>query len=99
MNIKVLKYLIYRIKQSVKCAKCNKKLSDKDLYVTEADSQQAVIECVCSKCEAKFKIDAKLHKFRPQGNLNSPPVNDQEINQMKEFLNKFNGDFKSIFKK
>ena len=99
MNIKVLKYLIYRIKQNVKCAKCNKKLSDRDLFVTEANNEQAIIECKCSKCEANFKIDAKVHKFRPQKNLNNPPVNSEEINEMKEFLNKFNGDFKSIFKK
>ncbi len=99
MNFKILKYLIFRIKQSVKCANCNKKLSDKDIFIQNANSQQAKVECNCSRCLHKFSIDAKLHKFRPHQNMDSDPIDKIEVNKMKEFLNDFNGDFKSIFKK
>lgn len=98
MNFKLLKLLIFNIKQTVKCQFCNKRLSDKDISVKSTDKTGALIECNCQKCEKNFKIDAKLHKFKPQNTRSHKPINSIEINSMKEFLNDFNGDFKSIFK-
>ena len=97
MNIKLLKALIVNIKNSFKCPKCNKKISDSELHLLKFGQKTALFQNSCKKCKkkVKFEIQVLQRKARPIG----PKVTSDDVLDVKNFLDNFEGDLRDIFKK
>jgi len=89
-----LKELIKHVKSNVKCPGCGKRFTDKDISIGAVMDTEAIFQLACSKCEQLMIVNVSIKNPFESGNVIT--VND--VIDMHNFLDKFNGDFKKLFK-
>jgi len=97
MNIKLLKALIVNIKNNFKCPKCNKKISDSELSLLKFGSKTAHFKNSCKKCKKKVKFEIQILERKAQSL--GPKVTADDVLDVKNFLDNFEGDLRDLFKK
>lgn len=106
MNFKDLKNAIKHLLKTSKCLHCEEKYSAEDANVIAATKLEALFDMRCKKCEASTLFTVVI---TPEIEINQTTDTNllrehQEISQndvldMKNFLTKFDGNFKKIFTK
>lgn len=100
MNIYDLSTVIDNIHKKCKCA-CNKKYNVKDIHIIATTSNEALIEMHCRNCDIVTIITVMLNPEMEIKNQNiqrdHKQITKNDILDVKNFLNNFDGDFKKIF--
>lgn len=94
MNYEDLKELVRYLKRLVKCSGCKKNFIDKDISVLATISHEGIFQLECSKCENIMLVNIGLKSGRQHRSL----ITKNDILDMHNFLEEFNGNFKELFK-
>lgn len=94
MNYENLKILVKYLKDMVKCQGCHKAFKDSEIMLLVTLPADAVFELTCSECKTSVLVNLSM---QPVDN-NSPIITNNDILDMHNFLQQFNGDFKKLFK-
>lgn len=93
MNYEDLKELIRYLKKVTKCSECNNRFIDKDVSVLATLPLEAIFQLSCRTCHNTMLVNIGIKHEREHRSL----VTKEDVNDMKQFLNTFNGDFKNLF--
>ena len=101
-----LKEIIKQLKKAVPCNVCHKKFQDEDLQVISTYANEGLFHFDCHNCKNQLVVHVSIMTKRNEKHANfniksrSPDkINPNEVLDMHNFLNKFNGDFKELFLK
>jgi transcription initiation factor IIE alpha subunit len=104
MNYKELKEITKQLKKTIPCNVCQKKFVDEDLQVISTYQQEGLFQFNCSNCKNQLMVHVSImfQNEEKSANFNiksrsADQVNPNEVLDMHNFLNKFNGDFKELF--
>lgn len=104
MNYKDLKNSINHLLKTSKCVNCDKKYTEESVHVIAATKMEALFDLNCSKCHAStlFTVvitpDLEISQTSEVDNTRiHGKISKNDILDMKNFLNKFDGNFKKIF--
>lgn len=104
MNFEELQYAIEHIRKSCKCVSCKKKYKDEDIHVIACTKNEALMELHCEKCNHSTIVTVTLSPESPEVEITEKnthrehrAISKNDILDMKNFLNKFDGNFKKIF--
>lgn len=94
MNFDDLKQVIKHLKNSVSCTNCSKKFLYKNISVLLTMLTEGLFSMKCGKCGYMTIVEVGLTPHRSHRTI----VTNKDVNEMHEFLDNFNGDFKQLFK-
>jgi len=102
MNFNEIKNTIEHLKKTCKCTQCNKTYEDTDISVIATTNIEGMMEMRCSQCKTSTlvtviitpEIEIKDHN----NDRIHKGISDNDILDVKNFLNNFDGDFKKAFK-
>ncbi len=104
MNYPELKEIIKQLKKSVNCNVCQKKFMDEDIQVISTYQNEGLFHFNCHNCKNQVMVHVSIVGTNEErtANLNiktrnAEKVDPNEVLDMHNFLNKFNGDFKELF--
>ncbi len=112
MNFKIIKEVIIMLKKKLRCHKCKKSVSNKEIFIDSVTESKVVLRCECSKCQSRTVaeiallkdkvnpiINNRVHKTLQLKSKKAPThISSNDILDVKNFLKTFKGDFKEIFK-
>ncbi|MCC7197533.1 hypothetical protein IT413_05060 [Candidatus Peregrinibacteria bacterium] len=113
MNFAELKEIIKQLKKIVPCSQCNKKFIEDGIRVLTTIQNEGLFHMSCFNCNNQVIVhvtiseqegdeieqtlpDMSKMNIRTHRNI---PVNENDILDIHNFLNSFNGDFKEFFTK
>ncbi len=114
MDFKLLRSIIATLKQRVKCTKCNRNFTYREINIHEIHESQLTVSCDCHECKNKTMLEIDLsptsefiqnaNKSRKAQGIKMTAkrleqITSDDVLDVKNFLRDFTGDFKSIFKK
>lgn len=104
MNFNDLKSIIRQLKKSVTCTQCSKKFMNDDIQVLSTFGNEGLFFFNCQTCQNQLFVHISISEQDDQKNLNIQTQNAMNITQndvldIHNFLNRFNGDFKKLFSK
>lgn len=100
MNFEDLVHIIDHIRETINCMRCQSEFNDQDINVMACTSNEALLELKCPKCELSTIVTASLNpklEIREQPRTHQT-ITENEVLDIKNFLQGFDGDFKKIFK-
>lgn len=111
MNFSELQQIIKHLKKEVTCHACQKKFGNRGMQVISTFQNEALLQMDCFNCTNQLLVHvAIINQQQEKGTLKTPDNQEQkaeitfhseisknEILDMHNFLNKFNGDFKELF--
>jgi len=102
MNYEELKHIIEHIKNTCKCVKCKQYFKENYIDIIACTRDETLIELFCDNenCTVSTIVTASLSsKIELNEHVREhKSITKNDILDMKNFLNKFDGDFKKIFK-
>ena len=111
MNLHELQTIISHIRKSSTCPHCEKKYNIKDISVLASTSNEVLLELKCHYCkktaltdivanrkgdDPKQKIEAEVPLIN---RVIKDGITDNDILDVRNFLESFDGDFKKLFTK
>ena len=106
MNFPELKEIIKQLKKAVPCNICHKRFMDEELQVISTYANEGLFHFDCHNCKNQLVVHVSIinKKNEKHANFNiktrTPDlINPNEVLDMHNFLNQFNGDFKELFLK
>lgn len=105
MNYSELKEIIKHIKKVIPCGNCRKKFNDDDIHVLSTFQNDALFYFHCHFCNNQLVVHVSIVEQGKKNNKiniqaqSAPKISTNEILDLHNFLNKFNGDFKELFLK
>lgn len=105
MNYTELKEIVKQLKKMVPCNVCHKKFMNEDLQVLSTYHNEGLFHFYCHNCKNQLVVhvsivvqnDEKTANFNIKTHTGDL-INPNEVLDMHNFLNQFNGDFKQLFK-
>lgn len=103
MNLSELKEIIKHLKKTLPCSKCDKKFLNDDIKVLSTHNEEALLYFGCHTCKNQLLVHVSIVEQTADKNLlniqthDAAKVNQDDILDIHNFLNHFNGDFKSYF--
>lgn len=96
MNYPEIQNVIKHIKETCKCLNCEGKFEYEDINVIATTNTEGLFETKCKKCQNSTIVTVLLE---PKVEINRihGKISKNEVLDMKNFLSKFDGDFKKIF--
>lgn len=94
MRYDKLRHLVQHLKKTLPCTKCGKTFLYKDITVIITTEEEGIFSLKCSKCGVVTLANAGLEYERRHNSV----ISKKDVNEMHEFLESFNGDFKKLFK-
>lgn len=107
MNIQELRIIVGQIKQNVSCPKCKHNYNDEDLnLIGSLNEDSTFFHAFCSKCPAEAVINVSVNVDTLDNpswpeSIEAPLTHSIELNEvldMHNFLDQFDGDFNTLFK-
>jgi hypothetical protein len=108
MNINDIKKTIEHISKRCKCLECKNKLKIEDINVIATTNKEGLFETKCSKCNCSsiinvvistqnpFKQNKKSVSEKISNTKTTEIITTNDILDIKNFLNNFDGNFKEI---
>lgn len=101
MNLEEINFAAKYLKKNCNCSNCNKKFNLQNIHLLAATNNEGLFEAKCHNCETNTIINIVVghemeHMSLPRQHQN---ISENEILDMKNFLNKFDGNFKKLFQK
>lgn len=103
MDYNELKEIIKYVKKTVPCGYCNKKFTDEGIKLVSQMGNDLLFHFSCDHCGNQLMIHVTLSEHEQNPNRlkinthNHPMISHDEVLDIHNFLNKFNGDFRSLF--
>lgn len=103
LNYQEFKEIMAYIKRSVKCSHCKKKCVDDKIYIVGYMYNELALHMICSECGNNIVVKVTLHDdSEMERNMSisqqdAPPISHNDVIDIHNFLNNFNGDFKKAF--
>lgn len=110
MNLNELSTIIRHIRKTTTCPGCNKRYNFQDISIIASTKFECLLELRCDACKKSSLTDiVATPKNRNHGGIETkievPLINqiirdgitDNDILDIKNFLNSFDGDFKKLF--
>jgi hypothetical protein len=103
MDFNELKEVIKYLKKELPCNTCNKKFTNKDISVLSCYNHDAVLHFNCTQCGNQLIVHAGLEEeTTTTTKLNvhaksATNITKNDVIDIHNFLNQFNGDFKTLF--
>lgn len=94
MDFENLKEVVRHLKKTLPCKNCNKIYRYKDISIVVATPIEGIFALKCNKCGVVTLAEVGINPLREHRSI----VSKHDINEMHEFLENFNGDFKTLFK-
>lgn len=102
MNIEDIGNAGKHIIKACKCTNCHQKFKYDDLHVVAASSVEGLFEVKCENCGSGSLISVLIApelEIREQNeHRKHKKISTNEVLDMKIFLDKFDGNFKNLFK-
>ena len=110
MRFKELQQLLAQLQKEINCPGCEKFYNESEIIIVGAIGNEAYLHMVCSDCDAEAAVTAVLdkhkknrrHKGLTVRNLEKPLLQEitvDEVLEMHNFIENFEGDFATIFSK
>lgn len=101
MNFDEIKNTIEHLKKTCKCPQCNGSYKDADINIIATTNIEGMMEMRCEKCQLStlvtVTITSALPEIKEQNYRTHKGISDNDILDVKNFLNNFDGDFKKVF--
>ncbi len=107
MNYPEIENVIHHIQKTCKCLQCHGKYDLEDIHIVATTMSEGLFETRCKKCKSSSIItvlispEVEIKKKRINGKTATSRVHNgiskNDILDMKNFLNKFDGNFKRLF--
>jgi len=109
MNIQDLMEVVRHVRKEMECPHCKKKYNLKGINILASSKTECLLELNCQYCKKTTLTDIvsspKGEKGREQEKPDIPLINkvlkngitDNDVLDIKNFLNSFDGDFKKLF--
>jgi NAD-dependent SIR2 family protein deacetylase len=101
MNFNEIKNTIEHLKKTCKCQQCNNRYDDKDISVIATTNIEGMMEMRCDKCKTSTLVTVIIApeiEIKENNSRTHKGISDNDILDVKNFLNNFDGDFKKAFK-
>lgn len=109
MNFSEIKSAVSHLKKTTKCGHCEQKYKDDDINIIASTQKEALFEMKCPKCEASSivtvfqtnseeTIEELEVQYREHQRIHDK-ISENDVLDIKNFLTKFDGNFKKIFTK
>ena len=108
MDINEIQNAVKHLTKTSECLNCSKKYEETDIQVLTTTQHEGLFELRCHECNAstivtvlmsaESELKNRIEK-RPQGVKKQAKITDNDILDIKNFLNSFDGNFKKIFTK
>lgn len=103
MSYAELKEIIKHLKKVMPCNNCKKKFMNEDMRVLSTFNNEALFHFRCHTCANQLMVhvsvveqNEKVNKLNIQ-TQNPGSISPNDILDIHNFLNQFNGDFKTLF--
>ena len=108
MNFPEIENAVKHLKKISKCPQCKGKYDFKDMHIIASTSNEGLIEMTCPKCASstivtilvsnkdKEKSEVKIKEGSTERTHGTISQND--VLDVKNFLNNFDGNFENLFK-
>ncbi|MCD6109892.1 hypothetical protein J7J83_04000 [bacterium] len=93
MNYEDLKEVIHYLKKITKCSECNGHFTDKDISILATLPFEAIFQLNCKKCGNTMLVNIGIKPEREHRSI----VTENDVENIRNFLGSFNGDFKKLF--
>lgn len=101
MNFDELKNTIDHLKKTCKCPQCKSSYKNKDISVIATTNIEGMMEMRCPKCQVSTMVTVVISSINPEIKEQLPrthkTISDNDLLDVKNFLNSFDGDFKKVF--
>lgn len=103
MDLNEFKEIIKHIKKTVPCSECQKKFTDNEVKLVSQMGSEVLFNFDCNRCKNQLLIHVTLASQKQNKNrlkINShkgAQISHDEVLDIHNFLEKFNGDFRSLF--
>lgn len=94
MRYDKLKHLVQHLKRTLPCTHCDKSFMYKDIKIIITTDDEGIFSLECTKCGYVTMANAGLQPERRHNSV----ISKRDVNEMTDFLDSFNGDFKKLFK-
>ncbi len=106
MNFKEIKNAVKHLKETCTCPSCKIKYREVDINIVASTSSEALFELNCEACETSTIVTVLQSHDNDEGNTPSPmmkrphkKVSQDDVLDVKNFLSRFDGNFKKLFTK
>jgi len=102
MNLDEIKNIIDHLKKTSKCPECKAKYKMENINIIATTNAEALFELICEKCENKSIANVVFSETNPlydAAGRKHRKISQDDILDVKNFLNNFDGNFKKIFSK
>lgn len=111
MNFIEIKNAVAHLKKTSKCTHCEEKYVDEHIHVLATTQHEGLFELKCAKCaistlvtvvlsrdmQVKSKRPGKAKDSQITTHQNKNSISENDILDIKNFLTKFDGNFKKLF--
>lgn len=99
MNFVQLKNAVKHIVENSTCPTCDSKYKTKNINVIASTASEGLLETKCPKCDCSTIVTISMAKEIDivSSERRHAKISENDVLDMKNFLNKFDGDFKKIF--
>lgn len=94
MNFENIKEVVRHLKKTLPCKNCKKIYRYKDISVVVATPTEGIFALKCNKCQLTTLAEVAINSYREHQSI----VSHKDVDEMHNFLETFNGDFKALFK-
>ena len=107
MDFTELQATIEHLKKTCKCPQCNGAYTDKGIHVITTTTIEGLLEMRCLKCNLSSLVTVLITPAIEQSTVEIKEthprthrgISDNDLLDIKNFLSRFDGDFKKIFNK
>lgn len=108
MNFIEIKNSIKHLQKTCPCLKCKNKYRQKDITVLATLQSEGLFELKCEKCNSSTLVTVFLesdlkenstHREHRSLKTSNDKISENDVLDIKIFLNNFDGNFKKLFKK
>ena len=107
MNFFELKEIVKQLKKTVNCNICKKKFHEEDINLLSSIGDDMLFQFDCCSCKNRLVAHVSVVEqnekenildIHTHDNVNYGPINKTDVTDMRNFLDKFRGDFNELFK-
>jgi len=103
MNFDEIKNTIDHLKKTCKCPECSGLYRDQDINIIATTNIEGMMEMRCEKCHLSTLVTVIITpaalEIKEQNHRTHKSISNNDILDVKNFLNNFDGDFKKVFSK
>ena len=101
MFFEQLRNLLRQLINDNRCPNCKSKYTENDINIIGSLQNEVFMNATCNKCHSNTLINAVLGGYRKirkhQGLGDTNPITSNEVIEIHQFLENFDGDFKKLF--